>query len=405
MFYALSQWALLIILAKVGGPDVLGRYTLALAVTSPIVLFCNLQLRSLLASDVRGEVPFEDYARLRLASNLFAFTIVTGVALSFGYTFQQVVTILLVGIAKIIESSSELLFGLMQRNERLDLVCFSQIVRGSCTVAVFGATLFATRSLMAAVMAMVIVWISVLVFVDYRNLTRLPDDRGEYSILPRFWRIQSKSNLVLLARKALPLGIASVLISLNSNVPRYFVESYHGEIALGYLAAIAYFSVGSTTLVEAIGQASLARLANYHRIAPHQYWLLMGKLGAIAVGVGLLGLGIAFGLGKPLLTLVYDARYADYLEVLRFVMVLGAVECICSILGVGLIAARILDLQVPTLTLTLALTIASAWWLVPGSGIKGAVESALLANLAWVSIYLFVTGRHCWQLRKASVLA
>lgn len=57
IFYVLSQWALLIILAKLGGPTVVGRYTLGLAITAPIILLSNLQLRTLLASDVQEIFP------------------------------------------------------------------------------------------------------------------------------------------------------------------------------------------------------------------------------------------------------------------------------------------------------------------------------------------------------------
>src|SRR3982750_880645 len=49
LVYAGCQWGVLVALAKLGNPQVVGVYALALAITSPVMLLSNLQLREVQA--------------------------------------------------------------------------------------------------------------------------------------------------------------------------------------------------------------------------------------------------------------------------------------------------------------------------------------------------------------------
>jgi len=65
--FAACHWGGFIILGRLGGPEVLGRYVLALAVVTPIMMFGRLQMRELQVADAAQRHPFEDYLAVRLA--------------------------------------------------------------------------------------------------------------------------------------------------------------------------------------------------------------------------------------------------------------------------------------------------------------------------------------------------
>ena len=48
--YAASQWGQLVVLAKLGTPETVGQIALALAICAPVIMFANLQLRSVQAT-------------------------------------------------------------------------------------------------------------------------------------------------------------------------------------------------------------------------------------------------------------------------------------------------------------------------------------------------------------------
>ena len=64
--YGACQWAMIVVLAKLGTVEMVGQLTLALAVTAPLFLLANLQLRALLASDGGPGGKFSQYFALRL---------------------------------------------------------------------------------------------------------------------------------------------------------------------------------------------------------------------------------------------------------------------------------------------------------------------------------------------------
>ncbi len=66
VFFAGCQWAMLAALAKLGSTEMVGQFALATAIATPIMVFSNLKLRAVLASDANDEYSFSDYFSLRL---------------------------------------------------------------------------------------------------------------------------------------------------------------------------------------------------------------------------------------------------------------------------------------------------------------------------------------------------
>ena len=119
--FAACHWGGFILLGRLAGPEELGRYALALAVVTPIMVFGRMQMRELQVVDARQQYRFEDYFAIRLAGTLGAGVIVLLIAVA-GYPWQIALPILLVAVARGFESLSEAHYGLAHRHKRLDLV-------------------------------------------------------------------------------------------------------------------------------------------------------------------------------------------------------------------------------------------------------------------------------------------
>src|ERR1035441_9419646 len=76
MIYAGCQWGMLSVLAKLGSPSIVGQFTLGLAVSAPVFMFTNLQLRAVQATDVNAETGFADYFTLRLLATLLGLAVI-----------------------------------------------------------------------------------------------------------------------------------------------------------------------------------------------------------------------------------------------------------------------------------------------------------------------------------------
>ena len=387
--YGACQWGMLVALAKLGSPEMVGQFALGLALCAPVMMLANLQLRAVQATDARNEYRFGEYLGLRLLATAVAFAAICLIAWLAGYRWQTALLVILVGIAKSVESVSDAIYGLMQKCERLDRIAIAMMLRGVGSVVVFGLALWFTRSVAWAVVALAAWWSVVLLTYERNTGSRLL--RASASDDDRFAPCWKWDKLRQLAWLSLPLGVVMVLISLNTNIPRYFIEHFLGEAALGYFAALAYVMVAGYTVMGALGQSASPRLARYYQSDRAAFKRLLAKMLLVAAAVGAAGILVAVLWGRPLLTLLYRRDYAEHANVFVWVMVAAAISYMGSMLGYGMTAARIFRAQVPIFAVSglgIALTcllllkpyglVAAAYALAAGAGIAVVGSAAML---------------------------
>ena len=129
--YAACQWGILIVLAKLGSPEMVGQFTLGLAVTAPVIMFTNLNLRAVQVTDTSHQYLFGDYLGLRLISIGLALVSIVGITLAAGYNWQVSSIILVIGFAKALESIGDVFYGLLQQYERMDRIAVSMMIKGA----------------------------------------------------------------------------------------------------------------------------------------------------------------------------------------------------------------------------------------------------------------------------------
>lgn len=374
LVYAASQWGILVVIARLGTPEMVGQFALALAVTAPVVMFANLQLRAVQATDARRAYDFSDYLGLRLLTTAAALALIALIALLSGYRAETALVILFVGLAKGCEALSDVIFGLLQQRERMDRIAKSLMIEGPATLVVMAAVLALTHSVAAAAAAMALVWLLQLVLYDARSAARLLRARPR----PR-WHGPTLRRLAWLA---LPLGVTMLLISLNANIPRYVMERAWGEAELGIFAALAYLIVAGNTVVGALGQAASPRLAaHYAGGRARAFRGLLLKLVGMGALLGAAGVTVALLLGEPLLALIYGPAYAAHADVFVLVMLAGGIGYVSSFLGYGMTAARFFRAQAPLFAAVVAVTTLAALALIPPFGMRGAAL-ALIASFS-----------------------
>ena len=130
VFYSACQWGMLIVLAKLGAPEMVGVYALAVAIAIPITLFGKLQLQTVFVTDARNEYFFVDYLGLRLITTLATVVIITLIALISGENTETRVVVIIVGLGQGLLSIREMHLAAMQKAERMDMVSISNIIQG-----------------------------------------------------------------------------------------------------------------------------------------------------------------------------------------------------------------------------------------------------------------------------------
>jgi len=374
--YAACQWGMLVLLAKLGSPERVGQLALALAITAPVVQLAGLNLRAIQSTDARREYPSGQVLALRLASLGIAALILATIATATGLPAEIAWVVAGVGLAKIVESISDVMYGILQQRERMAPIARSLVLRGVIGLAGLAVGVLATGRVAWGACGYAAAWVGILFFHDLPSATKALREEGgsRRDLVPH----GPASRVIGLAQLAAPLGIVMMLIALHTAIPRYFLAHTAGEAAVGVFSALASLILAGTLVVGALGASASPRLARLHSAGDLTgFRRFLGRLLIGGAALGLAGILIAAVAGRPILTLVYTAEYASYGEDLVWIMAAGALAYVASFLGYGLTAARILKQQVGLFAaVALVSTLASAW-LIPGHGVRGAAWAML----------------------------
>jgi len=182
--YAASQWALLIIVAKLGSVVQVGQFAYALALTAPIFILSQLQLRGLQATDAAGEYSFAEYLSLRVATTAFAILAVVGLAFLTTDAGPQRGVVLAMAVAKAIESVADVAHGRLQQIERLGAIAASFASRGVGGLLAFSLAFAVWRDLAPAIAAMTLWWVISYAAIEGRAVWNSGSVSGGAHIAP-----------------------------------------------------------------------------------------------------------------------------------------------------------------------------------------------------------------------------
>ena len=369
VIYALSQAAMLVVLAKFGTPAMVGQFGLGLALTTPVMLLSKLQLRSAIVTDVGCEYSFADYARLRLLATVFAIVVVACLLAAVAPASGTILVVLAVALVKAVEGASDLCSGILQKHEHWRGIAAAACIKGVIAPFALWAGLSWFASAAAGLFGVAGCYVVVLVLHESRWVRPLVS--GE----PEPVRPLGRASLKRLLGLTLPLGIVATLLSLNVNLPRYVVSAHLGVEALGYYTALTHLMVTGNTLVQALGQAGLPGLARHG--AGESFLRLLRYMLFAALLVGLVCLGAALVFGAEILSFVYREDYADYTSVFVWLSVGAVLTYLSSMLGYALTAARLFRVQVPLYSASAAVCLIGSLAWVPSYGLRGAAYATI----------------------------
>lgn len=389
VIFGACQWGMLMVIAKLGTPEMVGKYALGVAICLPVVMFTNLQLRVIQATDAKNQFNFGDYLGLRLINITLSLLVIAGIVGVSGYQRETALVILVIGLAKGFDSISDIFYGLAQKYERMDRIAISLMLRSPLSLLGMGLGVYLTSQVIWGAVGFAVAWGLVMIFYDLQSgrfiLKSLaqssvgsnqPTERENESIRPH-WCFKT---LMRLARLALPLGVVMMLMSLNNNVPRYFIKHSFGERELGIFSALASITGMGIIVIYALGHSASPRLAKYYAVGNKAAFLsLLVKLVMLGAITGTAGIVLVLLGGKPLVTLLFRPEYAEHLDVLLWLMISGGVSYVAHYITAGITAAQYLRIQTPIYALATISSVIACFWLIPAFGLMGAPLALLLA--------------------------
>lgn len=374
--YSISQFIITIVIVRLGSVEDLGIFSLAMAISAPIMLLSNFGLRALWVSDIHKKYQFPDVFTLRFVTSFIALLSCACLAL-YMYPHMIALVIILIGLSKSIENQSDIIYAFHHRNKTQKLIAKSLIIRSIFGMASFAIGMF-FGGLITGCLLYALSWFFSYYLIDYLPVKRKNTEQLKLNL----------SNPALYLCAGLPLGISFSLINLNLNIPRFILENEVGLHALGVFASIFFFVQIGSIVVNAIGQVLLRELAELYGLSNIQSHIrLVLKVLSIVFILSLTGVLFTYYMGDIMLKLVYGDELSKQSDLLILAFLLSPIQYSVSVMNNALVSVGggkyILGIQ----TLTTIAVIIAGFILIPSLGIKGAFYSYSTAVAVGLACY------------------
>jgi len=311
---------LLIAVTRINGVYDSGIFSYALAIALIFWAFGIWGGRTYQVSDLQREFTNHSYVvvRILLGGAILLASILFCVAN--GYDIVKTSIIVAFVIFKIFESIADAIYGILQTKGKLFITGKSLFIK-----AILGSLMFIVvdiifKDLLWSVFALIFVNIAVFIFYDLYYARQL--NYYLAGIVGGLSRYTQEAGVII--RRCAPIAAVIFLSMFSLNIPRYFLDKFHsGEI--GYFGILVMPITVLALVITFLLQPKIIYLSEL--FAERKYENLnrtIRDIVIIVVGVGLIGLALAYLIGIPVLNSVFNLDFNLYFTAL-IVVVIGAI--------------------------------------------------------------------------------
>lgn len=376
------QVALVIATAHLGKVVDVGDLSLGLVAAGPILAIGTFGLRLRQVRDVGFSVPPNRYWSARLFIVGLSALLTLPLVASYGLNGHGASIAVAMVSVRCLEALADGVWSVMIQSNATKQLAKLMILRASISGAIFCVVTLFTGDVLAGLIAVAIAGLLLLTAVE-RPAARVIERQAFALGLP-----SSTASLWSVCAHALPLGIASALVSLTLALPRYFLGDRRDVVAVGVFSAMVSVFAIVSLVTTAVGQVAIPRLSLAARGADSApFWRLLRRLFVFGSSVGALSLIAGWFAGHEALSIVFGPSYASATVAFRWLLLALALMAAGTHLQDGLTVLDLKSVQVAGFGLGAAATLVMCATEVPTHGIAAAGESVFVGAAVQFGIF------------------
>lgn len=313
---------LLIVITRINGIDAAGIFSFAFSVAIVLWAFGMWGGRTYQVSDVKAEFSQSSYVAVRILLSICMIILAVFFSLLNNYDTTKLCIILTLVGMKAVESIADSIHGVLQAHGRLYVAGISLVYKSLIGLAVFITINYITKNILLASIGLLVVTVIVTVFYDLKIALK-----QEHLVISRHHVIEA----IKIMRTCFSVFAITFLAAFPLNIPRYFVDMYHGE-EIGFFGILAMPITLVVLLMSFIMQPNiveLSRLFSKHEYRKFRH--IIRRIFEVTCGMAILFLTITFFAGVPILTIVFGEDFAGYKTALLIMIAGGLANALVAI--------------------------------------------------------------------------
>lgn len=373
-----SSMLFLLIITRINGIEISGVFSYAFSMCAIFQSIANYGGRNFQVSDYKKIFSDSEYFSSRFITLIISLIVTIVFLILSSDAFEITYFILIVMLVKFTESFADVYYGIFQKNNRLDIVGKSYVLKNVLGIIIFFAIDIITKNIYYSVFSMLIVNIIVFYLYDYIKVKKMEN------ISITFF---DKSVIVLKA--SFGYFIYNFLILVISNIPRMTVYKYLSKNELGYYGILIMIPSVMTLLGALIISPVLTDLTMLHNEKKFRNFdILVRNLVIITLTISASCMIIAYFFGDPVLSLLYGISFEGYSVIFLIFIAAGTFNVLTVILSNLLTIYRKTKFQVLLYFFVLIFGIIISIYSTLNFGMSGAVLSYFMIMLFQFLVFI-----------------
>ncbi|MDP7844330.1 polysaccharide biosynthesis C-terminal domain-containing protein, partial [Acinetobacter baumannii] len=218
----------------------------------------------------------------------------------------------------------------------------------------------------------ILIYVLTWLVIDFRNIGL----NKKYFYL----NILDFKNIIILA---LPLGISVMLVALQSNIPRFFLEKFFNLESVGVFSVFYYFIIVGGIVINSICQFISPKFSIlFKENKMHELKKITMQAWGMATFLGISGLIVSITLGEFFVNILYGSHYLVWIDILNIIMFAGLFTYLSVVNGYLMTSLGLIKIQLPLFLFLTIFTLVLCWTLIPAYGLLGAAWATVASSAA-----------------------
>lgn len=394
LFYMGCQWLITVLVVSLS-PNYDNSGILAFAMAVGLVFYAigTYSIRPFQISDIKNEYSAQNYIAFRLLTNIGSYALCIIYLLFITQRWDLILASLLYLVFKFDESFSDVLFGIYQKNARMDYIGKSYIARGALSLSCFAISIGLTSNIFISIACMAASCIFVTFAYDIPRSTLFGPIKPSIS----------RQKAFLLLKKCFVAMLANLMLTYVVSAVRQYYGIIAGDSELGIYAAIATPAVVVQASIGYIYTPFIVPLAEAFHKGRKPFLKYFLKILSILT-ILILGLSAVLCIvGPAFLILIFGESITSDIHIFPFVVASTALVGLLGYMFAALVTMRKMVHACIMSAIAFAISISSAIpfiSLLDMNGINLGIIAGCISGLVVGMIFVIISKNPSWGQRS-----